>query len=522
MYFKKKIKSVGGWVASRWQGYLFDSRSVTGSLRSSLDVMGESLTDNDDAAPTANEDYDGWCETLKQNNVVANEFGKEVFGRLYGSPDEAEGTVGWATEAHRLIDNMGEFEQLRRSVAGDPDFSALAARDLIDAIQEQVPNLMQSAQDREDEQNDEGDEGDVPGEGSEGNEGNQPSKAPSNNGLPTAEDMARSALRKAFRKISKDVEETKQTMNGIAPGMGSPPPSHEQADESRFKLAERVGDSERFRSIMQKAGRLRRVASQEKSVRDKKMRSEVVDVERGADLSRVLPSQIGGLRHPLMSKVVKKGIIERTLMQYRLEGSEKKGRGPVVVLIDRSGSMDGECERWASAIGIAMVGVARKSKRSLTVLGFNGSITTAAHISKRGECQIASFDDNYAGRKGRAKIDFQKVNGGPAKMAEYIASENSGGGTNFEPPLMAALNHLPDSISDEKADLIFVTDGEAEMTEAMRESITEAKSNGLRIFGITISGGYITGVMKEMCNSITDIDPYAEDPTDQIGSVLGQ
>ena len=507
MYFNKKLQSVGGWVASRWQSYLFDRRNQRGSLNESLAMLGETLTDNDDEAPTSSEDYEGWSNALDQNITVANEFGKEVFSRLYGSPEASEGSVGWAKEAHRLIDGMVEFEQLRRSVAGDPDFSALAARDLIKAVEEQLPNLMQSAQDREDEQdNDEGDE---------------QQQAPANNGLPSAGDMARSALRKAFRQISKDVEETKQTMNGIAPGMGAPPPSHQQADESRFNLAERVGDSEKFRSIMQKAGRLRRVASKEKTVRDKKMRSEVVDVERGADLSRVLPSQLGGLRHPLMSQLVKKGIIERSLMQYRLEGSEKKGRGPVVVLIDRSGSMCGENERWASAIGIAMVGVARKSKRAVTVLGFNGGVTTAAHMNKRGEAFVAEEISQNA-RYGRAPISFAKVGGGAARVAEYIASEYSDGGTCFESPLSAALHHLPDSIADENADLIFITDGHAQMTDKMRESINEAKANGLRIFGMTIGGGTVTETMREMCNSITDIDPYADDPITEVGTVLGQ
>ena len=513
MYFKKKFESVGGWVASRWQGYLFDRRNQSGSLCESLAMLGSTLTDNDDDAPTYNEDHEGWEDALEQNIEVANEFGKEVFSRLYGSPEAAQGTVGWATEAHRLIDGMGEFEQLRRSVAGDPDFSALAARDLIKAIEEQVPNLKQSSEDRNQEQQEQGEDGEEGGE--------NPQQGPSNSGLPSAEDMARSALRKAFRTISKDVEDTKQTMNGIAPGLGSPPPSHQQADESRFNLAQRVGDSKKFREIMEKAGRLRRVASKEKTVRDKQMRNEVVDIERGADLSRVLPSQLGGLRHPLMSRLVKKGMIERSLMQYRLEGSEKKGRGPVVVLIDRSGSMCGTEERWASAIGIAMVGVARKSKRSVTVLGFNGGVTTAAHMNKRGESFVAD-EIGIDARYGQAPISLSKVDGGAARVAEYIASEYSDGGTCFESPLLAALHHLPDSISDDNADLIFVTDGHAQMTDKMRESINEAKANGLRIFGMTIGGGTVTDTMREMCNSITDIDPYADDPINEVGTVLGQ
>ena len=70
--------------------------------------------------------------------------------------------------------------------------------------------------------------------------------------------------------------------------------------------------------------------------------------------------------------------------------------------------------------------------------------------------------------------------------------------------------------------MIFITDGYAEMTDKMRESINEAKANGLRIFGMTIGGGTVTETMREMCNSITDIDPYADDPITEVGTVLGQ
>ena len=54
MYFKKKVESVGGWVASRWQGYLFDRRAKAGSLYEGLAMLGSALTDNDDDAPTFN------------------------------------------------------------------------------------------------------------------------------------------------------------------------------------------------------------------------------------------------------------------------------------------------------------------------------------------------------------------------------------------------------------------------------------------------------------------------------------
>ena len=279
-----------------------------------------------------------------------------------------------------------------------------------------------------------------------------------------------------------------------------------------------VKDTDRFKSMMQKAGRLRRIATKHRKVIDRQMRSEVVDVERGADLSRVLPSQIAGLRHPKMSKLVKRNIVERSLMQYRLEGKESKGRGPVVVLLDRSGSMDdGSSDVWASAIGIAMLGVARRQKRPVTVIGFNRAITTAMHMDKRGQAFKMSEGISTKARYGLESVPFEKIDGGVASLALNIASEYSSGGTSFDPVIKTALHHLPASIKDENADLIFVTDGAAVMSDEVHEELKEAKKNGLRVFGMTISDGYVTDVMEQVCDEVMDIVEEAD-----VGQLLGQ
>ena len=499
MFFKTK-ESVGGWLASRWQSYLFESRIKKGSLMEQVDRLGEKLLDTDEGAPKADEDWDAHREALNERGEEAKAFGSEVFSRLYGNPDQGDATLGWAREAHQMVDDMPEFEQLRRSVAGDPDFSALAARDILKVIEEQASNLKQASEERKDEEDQDGDDEGVGAPG---------------NGLPSAGDMARSALRVAMRRITDEVSDAKNMMNGIAPGLEAAPPTHEQADPARYHLAESVKDSDSFKSIMEKAGRLRRIASKQKRVRDRQMRSEVVDIERGADLSRVLPSQIAGLAHPVMSKLVKRNIVERSLMQYRLEGSENKGRGPVVVLLDRSGSMRGEEEVWASAIGIAMIGVARKQKRSVTVLGFNAYLTGGVHMNARGVAHklVLNGEASY----GNASISAEKIPGGAAAMALHVASEGSGGGTEFAPPVRAALHHLPASVAEEKADLIFVTDGHATLTMELEAEIQIAKERGLRVFGMTVGGGSIGETMQAICDETLGIQGEAE-----VGTLLAQ
>ena len=43
-------------------------------------------------------------------------------------------------------------------------------------------------------------------------------------------------------------------------------------------------------------------------------------------------------------------MLERQVLQYQLVGTETLGKGPLVVLLDKSGSMEGRRDVWAAAL----------------------------------------------------------------------------------------------------------------------------------------------------------------------------
>ena len=71
-----------------------------------------------------------------------------------------------------------------------------------------------------------------------------------------------------------------------------------------------------------------------------------------------------------------------------------------------------------------------------------------------------------------------------------MASRFSGGGTNFDEALTECLPAFERDERYEDADLIFITDGEAHVSEDVEEAVNESKErNGWNLYTIYTSGG---------------------------------
>ena len=55
-------------------------------------------------------------------------------------------------------------------------------------------------------------------------------------------------------------------------------------------------------------------------------------------------------------------------MQYLLSGNEPLGKGPLVVLLDKSGSMDGPRDIWATALSLALLDQAHRERRPFALV----------------------------------------------------------------------------------------------------------------------------------------------------------
>ena len=196
---------------------------------------------------------------------------------------------------------------------------------------------------------------------------------------------------------------------------------------------------------------------------------EIYDLSLGKDLGRLIPSELMKLRHPVTKKQFYKDFAEGKLLQYELQGKEKKQKGAIVVCIDDSGSMSGDPEIWAKSVAMALLEVALYQKRSFYCIHFDHT-----HDPKH------LHTNEFPKEKGK---DIQEI----IDMAEYF----SGGGTLFEPALDKSRMLIDQQEDYKKADIIFITDGESAVSNGWLEDFNKWKDdNNVNIYGILIDSYY--------------------------------
>src|SRR5439155_1344469 len=147
---------------------------------------------------------------------------------------------------------------------------------------------------------------------------------------------------------------------------------------------------------------------------------EVFDVRLGRDLERLLPPELLALHHPVLRRDFARRLLEGRLLSYSLRGADERGRGPMIVCLDGSGSMAGDKEIWSKAVALTLLEIARRQRRLFRFICFSSADTP-----------LFTLDLNP---RERHEVQEDRA----LDVAEYFP----GGGTDFEAPLSAALDCL--------------------------------------------------------------------------------
>jgi uncharacterized protein with von Willebrand factor type A (vWA) domain len=149
--------------------------------------------------------------------------------------------------------------------------------------------------------------------------------------------------------------------------------------------------------------------------------------------------------------------------QYR--GLERLGQGPIVVVVDESGSMHGEPIMTAKAIALALAWLARRQQRWIALVGFSGET-------------------------GYNRIAFPPGKTDQDVLIEWLRHFYSGGSARDIP-----VKELPEDWPALKAeglptgrtDVIMITDAIARVPAKMRDKyVAWAKAEQARTYGIVI------------------------------------
>jgi uncharacterized protein with von Willebrand factor type A (vWA) domain len=351
----------------------------------------------------------------------------ELFEKLYAG--EAESLperhqdakwAAWASAIHDACEKLPAFNRLADETRGDADAAALGVEDLIKELQPII-----------DEQN-----------------ANQP-----------PEESIRKLVREGAEAASAALEEYRDAVEGLGQVMfGSGKGNHERQalDDKKVGLARRLRGDPRLKRIAQLAGRFTRIGQQKRRSKVKHGAEEICDVELGNDLGRLLPVELVKLRHPRLHALALRDLLERKAMQYALTGKEKLGKGPLVLLLDRSWSMEGPADEWSVAVALALLGLAQVERRTFALVAFTDQVIYEA-VVKPGE-----------------------------RLDEEALNLQCDGGTNIDAAVSRGLEiieHNPGALSE--ADLVLVTDG-CSSADRAPELRRKAKALGVTVVGVGI------------------------------------
>jgi uncharacterized protein with von Willebrand factor type A (vWA) domain len=293
---------------------------------------------------------------------------------------------------------------------------------------------------------------------------------------------------KVAQELEDATEEAETWGNTIGTGQKSPP-------GQKLELGRRLAGNEKLKKLARMVGRMKLNALALRKKVFERSSEELLEVEQGDALHRLLPHELLTLHHPVLRKDFYRRFLDQELIQYSLRGIEEKGKGPMIVCLDGSSSMSGEKEIWSKAVTLTLLEIARKQRRLFRSICFSSA-----------ETPLQVLDMNP---RDRYEVGTKTV----MDLAEYFP----GGGTDFQKPLDAALDCLRES-RFKKGDIVFITDGECQVDSQWAETFREEKSRlGFSLFSILIDMGPASlGTLKEFSDRIATIKQLTGDEAKDI------
>ena len=178
-----------------------------------------------------------------------------------------------------------------------------------------------------------------------------------------------SSASKAARQATEGVEELESVTQAMGMGPGEPGSSDVNAIAATFKAARSNPALLRICSL---AGKFRQLAQGLHKARSKNGFEEVTGLENGGDISRLIPSELMRLGIPELEIDFLRRFAERQCLCRKFEAQERVGLGPVVLVVDESGSMIGSRNESAKAIALTLAWIARRQGRWCGLVAFSG------------------------------------------------------------------------------------------------------------------------------------------------------
>lgn len=301
---------------------------------------------------------------------------------------------------------------------------------------------------------------------------------------------------KAVKNTSNSIKAQSDMMNdlGMGCGEGAGEPGRVSLD-TRLKFMKMFTRNDKFKKMMRMFGRMKRLAMKKQKEKLKHVIETIDDIVPSNNLNRVIPSEFSNLVDPDLEVLFDIKYLSSQLLSYQFTGKETKQTGPIIVCLDVSGSMQGSRDETAKSVTLALTFIAKKQKRDACVILFDGRIQ-----------KIYDF-----------KLKEFKTEDAWLDQITDMGSFFSGGGTDFNYPLSKSIEKFKEK-EFKKADLVFITDGEANLSDKNAEEFNKLrKEKGISCYSIIIDSYHDKNhVLKKISNKLVSVSEL----TDEVASDL--
>lgn len=217
-------------------------------------------------------------------------------------------------------------------------------------------------------------------------------------------------------------------------------------DESLQELAENLGKQSRAQSTFEKELRDKVVIKSEWKPKTA-YRGEINGIKYSNDISCVLPSELALINNPTTKKLFQLKFAQKQLLSYNyrtkdevkneiteqeeISVEKKEPKGPIIICVDTSGSMQGTPENIAKTVTFALSKIAIEEERKCYLISFSTGIETL---------DLSDFSDGKS----------------ISKLVSFL-QKSFNGGTDATP----ALNHSIEMLQKDgykNADVLMISD----------------------------------------------------------------
>lgn len=467
----------------RWTRYVAAAEAVSGG------VFGEALHRNE------------------HNDSAWAGFARETFAKLYGLNEsegeipEAERPAGheWVTKLHEHAESLPEWQALKARAAGDPWACGVAAGEALNVARDsgiQAPDEDLDGLQAEAEFIKELSDGGMTSpkhlrrlaqvNRRIANAKREHEEAAAQ--VDKQQSEIRTKLRSLVAGVNAKLDEMDEALGALGHGAGNGAGIASKVAAPRSEVRARLMANPKLLRIVRTAGRMKVRAISKQRTKARPGMEELCDITSGADLARLVPSELANLADETTEALLYRRLMERSATCYELRGKEQKAEGPIIMVVDESGSMGcvgaNGCTRdeSAKAIALVMMELAARQRRPFAYVRFADRVVGVNLFPKPAALtlpELETFCTMFAN-------GGTSIGAGLAKAAELLAKDDGAAAWT-------------------KADVILVTDGNSHDHATQREAATKIKAAGAHLYGMFV-GRDDSKFTESLCDEVIKVD----------------